>query len=33
MEMLVLWTIFALPVRYRTLVYLEEEIAYSLLFG
>lgn len=33
MEMLVLWAIFALPVRYRMLVYLEEEIAYSLLFG
>ena len=33
MEMLVFWAIFALPVRYRTLVYLEEEIAYSLLFG
>ena len=32
MEMLVFWAIFALPVRYRTLVYLEEEIAYSLLF-
>lgn len=33
MEMLVFSAIYALPARYRALVYLEEEIAFSLLFG